>query len=105
VISTPPTSSGALDGLTRASVMTIARDLGYPVVEAKLLRSDLYLADEAFLTGTAAEIVPMRSVDDRQIGDRGGDPGPITKEIQAAYFDAVYARNPKYSDWLEYADE
>ena len=105
VITTPPTSSGALDGLTRASVMTIARDLGYQVVEAKLLRSDLYLADEAFLTGTAAEIVPMRSVDDREIGDRGGDPGPITKEIQAAYFDAVYARNPKYSEWLEYSDE
>lgn len=105
VITTPPISSGALDGLTRASVITIARDLGYQVVEGNLLRSDLYLADEAFLTGTAAEVVPMRSVDDREIGDRGGDPGPITKEIQAAYFDAVYARNPKYSDWLEYSNE
>src|SRR5205814_5831073 len=75
---TPPLSSGALEGVTRDSVMTIARDLGYEVREENLLRTDLYCADEAFLTGTAAEIVPMRSVDDREIGE----PGEITRKIQ-----------------------
>ena len=105
VIITPPTSSGALEGLTRHSIMTIARDLGYEVVEANLLRSDLYLADEAFLTGTAAELVPLRSVDDRNIGPRGGDPGPIALELQATYFEAVHGRNPKYADWLDYVND
>ncbi|HEX2737267.1 MAG TPA: branched-chain amino acid transaminase [Acidimicrobiia bacterium] len=98
VLVTPPLSSGALEGLTRDSVMTIARDLGYEVREDKLLRSDLYLADEAFLTGTAAEIVPMRSVDDRVIGE----PGEITRKIQETYFAAVHGELEKYRDWLEY---
>jgi len=82
---TPPTSAGALEGITQDSVMTIARDLGYEVGEANLLRTDLYLAEEAFLTGTAAEVVPIRSVDDREIGP----PGPITKAIQETYFAAI----------------
>jgi branched-chain amino acid aminotransferase len=98
VLVTPPLSSGALEGLTRDSVMTIARDLGYEVREDNLLRSDLYLADEAFLTGTAAEIVPMRSVDDREIGE----PGEITRKIQETYFAAVHGELDTYRDWLEY---
>jgi branched-chain amino acid aminotransferase len=100
VLVTPPLSSGALEGITRASVMTIARDLGIEVREDNLLRSDLYLADEAFLTGTAAEIVPMRSVDDREIGD----PGEITRKIQEIYFAAVHGDEDRYKDWLEYVD-
>ena len=98
VLVTPPLSSGALEGLTRDSVMTIARDLGYEVREDNLLRTDLYLADEAFLTGTAAEIVPMRSVDDREIGE----PGEITRKIQETYFAAVHGELDTYRDWLEY---
>jgi branched-chain amino acid aminotransferase len=87
VLITPPLSSGALAGITRDSVMTIARDHGYPVKEEQLLRHDLYLADEAFLTGTAAEVVPIRSVDDREIGNRG----EITRTLQETYFAAQYA--------------
>jgi branched-chain amino acid aminotransferase len=98
VLVTPPLSSGALEGLTRDSVITIARDLGYEVREDNLLRSDLYLADEAFLTGTAAEVVPMRSVDDREIGE----PGEITRKIQETYFAAVHGELDTYRDWLEY---
>ncbi|MGH9026538.1 MAG: branched-chain-amino-acid transaminase [Acidimicrobiia bacterium] len=98
---TPPLSSGALDGITRDSVMTIARDLGVDVVEANLVRSDLYLADEAFLTGTAAEVVPMRAVDDRQIGE----PGPITRKIQETYFAAIHGDVDQYKGWLDYVRE
>lgn len=101
VLITPPLSSGALEGLTRDSVMTIARDFGYEVLEQELLRTDLYLADEAFLCGTAAEIVPIREVDDREIGD----PGEITRKIQEAYFATVHGQVEKYADWLEYADD
>jgi len=100
VVLTPPLSAGALEGLTRDSVMTIARDLGYPVVERTLLRTDLYLADEAFLSGTAAEIVPIREVDDREIGE----PGEVTRKIQETYFAAVHGQVDKYADWLEYVD-
>jgi branched-chain amino acid aminotransferase len=97
---TPPLSSGALAGITRDSIMTIARDLGYPVLEQQLLRHDLYLADEAFLTGTAAEVVPIRSVDDREIGSRG----EITRALQETYFAAVRGEVDRYKDWLEYVD-
>jgi branched-chain amino acid aminotransferase len=97
-IVTPPVSAGALEGLTRDSVMTIARDLGYELVEDSLLRTDLYLADEAFLTGTAAEVVPIRAVDDREIGE----PGPITRHIQDTYFSAVRGEVDRYKDWLEH---
>jgi branched-chain amino acid aminotransferase len=100
VVMTPPTSSGALAGITRDSVMTIARGLGYPVAEQPLLRHDLYLADEAFLTGTAAEVVPIRSVDDREIGNRG----PITRALQETYFAAVRGEVEQYKDWLEYVN-
>jgi branched-chain amino acid aminotransferase len=95
---TPPLSSGALEGITRDSVMTIARDLGYEVCECDLLRSDLYSADEAFLTGTAAELVPMRSVDDREIGE----PGEVTRKIQETYFAAVHGEVEQYKHWLDY---
>jgi branched-chain amino acid aminotransferase len=101
VLFTPPLSEGALDGITRDSVMTIARDFGYEVREQPLLRTDLYLADEAFLCGTAAEIVPIREVDDREIGD----PGEITRKIQEAYFAAVHGQVEKYADWLEYVND
>jgi branched-chain amino acid aminotransferase len=99
VLRTPPLSAGALEGITRDSVMTIARDFGYEVREEDLLRTDLYLADEAFLCGTAAEIVPIREVDDREIGE----PGEITRKIQETYFAAIHGQVEKYADWLEYA--
>ncbi len=95
---TPPLASGALEGVTRDSVMTIARDHGYEVHETDLLRTDLYAADEAFLTGTAAEIVPMRSVDDREIGE----PGEITRKIQETYFAVVHGEVEQYKHWLDY---
>ncbi|MGH9015877.1 MAG: branched-chain amino acid transaminase [Acidimicrobiia bacterium] len=98
VLITPPLSSGALEGITRDSVMTIARDLGYEVREETLLRTDLYLADEAFLTGTAAEIVPMRSVDDREIGE----PGEMTRKIQETYFATIRGEVEQYRHWLDY---
>jgi len=97
-IITPPLAAGALDGITRDSVWTIARDLGYEVVEENLLRSDLYIADEAFLTGTAAEVVPIRSVDDRLIGE----PGEMTRKIQETYFAAIRGEVEAYKGWLEY---
>ena len=101
VLMTPPLSAGALDGITRDTVMTIARDLGYDVREQTLLRTDLYLADEAFLSGTAAEIVPIREVDDREIGD----PGEMTRKIQETYFSIVHGEVEKYQDWLEYPSD
>jgi branched-chain amino acid aminotransferase len=101
VLMTPPLSAGALDGITRDTVMTIARDLGYEVREQTLLRTDLYLAHEAFLCGTAAEIVPIREVDDREVGD----PGELTRKIQEAYFSIVHGEVEKYHDWLEYPSD
>ena len=100
---TPPTSeSGALAGITQDSVRTIATDLGYEVAEEGLVRTDLYTADEAFLTGTAAEIVPIREVDDRAVGD--GRPGAVTRKIQEVYFSAVRGEVDRYKDWLDYVD-
>jgi len=100
VLYTPPTSSGALEGITRDSVMRIAGDLGIPCYERDLVRSDLYLADEAFFTGTAAEVVPIREVDDRVIGE----PGPITRRIQDKFFSIVKGLERDYEHWLEYVD-
>ncbi len=97
IIYTPPTSAGALEGITRASIIDIARDKGYEVKEANLVRSDLYLADELFFTGTAAEIVPIKEIDDREIGA----PGKITKALQETFFKAIKGKEDKYSDWLE----
>jgi len=97
---TPPISAGALEGITRDSIMTIARDLGYEVEERDLLRTDLYLAEEAFLTGTAAEVVPIRSVDDRELGE----PGAITRKVQETYFAVVRGQVDQYKDWLEHVE-
>ncbi|MGH9070829.1 MAG: branched-chain amino acid transaminase [Acidimicrobiales bacterium] len=99
-IITPPVSAGALEGITQASIMTIAADLGYDLTVGNILRTDLYTADEAFLSGTAAEIVPIRSVDDRSVGD--GQPGPITRRIQEVYFAAVRGKVDRYKDWAEH---
>jgi branched-chain amino acid aminotransferase len=95
-ILTPPTSAGALEGITQDSVRRIAEDHGVDYRVENLLRSDLYTADEAFLSGTAAEVVPIRSVDDRELGD----PGPITRQIQDTYFAAVRGEDDRYKDWL-----
>jgi branched-chain amino acid aminotransferase len=97
---TPPISAGALEGITQDSVFAIGRDLGYTVESGNLLRSDLYVADEAFLTGTAAEVVPIRAVDDRTVGD--GKPGPITRKIQEVYSAAVRGQVEKYRGWNEH---
>jgi branched-chain amino acid aminotransferase len=97
---TPPLSAGCLDGITRDSVMTIAQDLGYPVHEKNVTRTDLYFADEVFFTGTAAEVCPVREVDDRQVGEGGR--GPMTKEIQSAFFAAAHGETGRYADWLTY---
>jgi branched-chain amino acid aminotransferase len=99
-IITPPVSAGALEGITQDSVLTIARDLGFDVEYGNVLRSDLYTADEAFLTGTAAEVVPIRSVDDRSLS--GGKPGPITRRLQEVYHAAVRGEVDKYKDWVEH---
>jgi branched-chain amino acid aminotransferase len=101
VISTPPISDGLLEGITRDSVMQIAVDLGYDVIEESLVRTDLYTCDEMFMTGSAAEVVPVRSVDHRAIGPAG----PITLELQKAYFRVVHGEEPEYFDWLEQVHE
>jgi len=96
-IFTPPVSAGALEGITQSSVVTIARDLGIDIEATNILRSDLYTAEEAFLTGTAAEVVPIRAVDDRELGE----PGPITRKIQETFFATVKGEVDRYKDWLE----
>jgi branched-chain amino acid aminotransferase len=98
VLCTPPHTASILDGITRNSVVQIARDLGYRVEERDIARSELYLADEMFLTGTAAEIVPVREVDDHQLGE----PGEITRVIQARFEDAVHGRAEEYLEWLDF---
>jgi branched-chain amino acid aminotransferase len=100
-IITPPTSAGALEGITQNSIMTIARDLDFDIEVGNLLRSDLYTADEAFCSGTAAEIVPISSVDDRLVGT-DGRPGPITRRIQEVFHGAVRGQVDRYKDWLEH---
>ena len=97
---TPPVQAGALQGITQSSVMALAHDLGYEVSVDNILRSDLYLADEAFLSGTAAEVVPIRSVDDRPVGR--GEPGPMTRKIQEMFEAAVRGRVDRHKDWVEY---
>jgi branched-chain amino acid aminotransferase len=102
-VTTPPTAAGCLDGITRNSVIQLARDMGYEVREENLVRTDLYNADECFFTGTAAEITPIREVDDRVVGE--GHRGPVTKELQGAFFAATKGENEKYAHWLTYVRE
>jgi branched-chain amino acid aminotransferase len=97
VLCTPPLAAGCLAGITRASILQIADDEGIRVSEGDLVRTDLYLADEAFFTGTAAEVVPIREVDDRVLGD----PGPITRRLQEVFTAATRGRVERYHDWLE----
>ncbi|OPY34530.1 MAG: branched-chain amino acid aminotransferase [Methanomassiliicoccales archaeon PtaU1.Bin124] len=99
LIITPDLSSGVLEGITRDSVMTIAKDLGYNVIEKQITRSELYLADEVLMTGTAAEVTPIGSIDDVLIGE--GKAGPITKAIQKKFAAAVVGKEPKYKAWLD----
>jgi len=99
MIKTTPLTS-ILPGITRDSVIQIAKSKKIPVVEDKFTRDELYTAHEAFFTGTAAEITPIREVDNRQIGE--GKPGPITRELQAAFFDIVTGKNPEFREWLDY---
>jgi branched-chain amino acid aminotransferase len=96
IMSTPPTSDGLLEGITRDTVLWLANDLDIPAVEESLTRADLYIADEAFFTGSAAELTPIGSIDDRTIGK----PGPITKQLQDRFFDMVAGKLDEYSDWL-----
>ncbi len=98
-IYTPDLSASILPGITRDTIIQIAQDLGYTVVEKQLIRTDLYLADEVFMTGTAAEVTPLREVDDQPIGP----PGPVTLAIQKAYLDTVRGLSERWSHWLEYA--
>ena len=97
-LSTPDLAGGALNGITRATIITFAAELGIPVLERRITRDEFYIADEAFFTGTAAEVTPIREVDGRTVGS--GKIGPTTEKIQKAYFDVVNGKNDKYRDWL-----
>jgi branched-chain amino acid aminotransferase len=96
VIRTPPLATSILPGITRDTVIQIAQDLGYVVEETNMIRSDLALADEVFMTGTATEVAPIRAVDDIELGV-----GPVTRELQAAYLDTVNGRSERWSHWLD----
>src|SRR5437763_3197941 len=96
---TPDLSASILPGITRDTIIQIAQDLGYSVIEKQLIRTDLYVADEVVMTGTAAEVTPLREVDDQQIGP----PGPVTLAVQQAYLDTVRGQSKRWSHWLEYA--
>jgi branched-chain amino acid aminotransferase len=97
IIYTPELSS-ALNGITRDTVMTLANDLGIKIIEKRITRDEVYIADEAFFSGTAAEVTPIREYDNRPIGS--GTRGPITEKLQSLYFDVVHGRNKKYAHWL-----
>jgi branched-chain amino acid aminotransferase len=99
IIYTPELTS-CLDGITRRTIIQLAEELGYTVKEKRLTRDEVYIADEAFFTGTAAEVMPIRELDNRQIGE--GSRGPITEQLQSLYFDIVKGRNSKYDHWLTY---
>jgi branched-chain amino acid aminotransferase len=98
-IFTPPQTASILDGINRKSAIQIARDLGFEVVERDIARAELYLADEVYLTGTAAELVPVREVDDHAVGD--GEPGEVTRAVQKAFDDALHGRTDRYREWLD----
>ncbi len=98
VVYTPDLSAGALNGITRNTIFSICADLGLKVIEKRITRDEVYICDEAFFTGTAAEVTPIRELDRLEIGC--GSRGPITEKIQTAFFDIVNGRNPKYAEWL-----
>jgi len=98
VVYTPDSSAGALNGITRNTIFSICQDLGLELKEKPITRDEIYIADEAFFSGTAAEVTPIRELDRIEIGS--GSRGPITEKIQAAFFDIVNGRNPKYASWL-----
>jgi len=98
VVYTPDLSAGALNGITRNTILHICKDLGLEVVQKRITRDEVYIADEAFFTGTAAEVTPIRELDRVEIGI--GSRGPITEKIQNAFFDIVNGKNPKYAHWL-----
>lgn len=98
VLYTPDLSGGALKGITRESIFQICKDLGIEIVVKRITRDEIYIADEAFFTGTAAEVTPIRELDRIEIGC--GSRGPLTEKIQNAFFDIVNGRNPKYASWL-----
>jgi branched-chain amino acid aminotransferase len=98
-IATPGQHNSILDGITRRSIIQIARDLGYTVCERNVARAEMYLADEVFLSGTAAEVVPVREVDNHKVGT--GKPGEITRVLQAAFDDAIHGRSERYREWLD----
>jgi branched-chain amino acid aminotransferase len=98
-IVTPPHTAGILDGISRKSINQIAGDLGHEIVERNIARAELYLADEVFLCGTAAELVPVREIDDHMIGD--GQRGPVTTDIQRVFDDALHGRDQRYVEWLD----
>jgi branched-chain amino acid aminotransferase len=99
IIYTPDLTS-ALDGITRKTVIELAQELDYKVIEKRITRDEVYIADEAFFTGTAAEVTPIREVDNRTIGQGGR--GPVTGELQKHYFDLVHGRLSSHSEWLDY---
>jgi len=99
-IATPPSTASILDGITRRSVIQIAEDLGFRVVERDIARGELYQAEELFLTGTAAEVVPVREVDDHALGP----PGEVTVAIQSAFFEAIQGKRDEYLEWLDFVE-
>jgi branched-chain amino acid aminotransferase len=99
VIATPGQANSILDGITRRSVLQIAQDFGYTVVERDVARAELYLAEEVFMSGTAAELVPVREVDDHPVGT--GEPGEVTRVLQKAFDDAIHGRTERYREWLD----
>ncbi|HOM14742.1 MAG TPA: aminotransferase class IV, partial [Rubrivivax sp.] len=98
VVYTPDLSAGALNGITRDTIFAVCSDLGLTLKEKRITRDEVYISDEAFFTGTAAEVTPIRELDRVPLG--AGARGPITEKIQAAFFDIVNGRNPKYAAWL-----
>lgn len=97
-IITPPVQASILEGITRASIIELAREEGFTVVEREVARSELYIADEVFVTGTAAEVCPIREVDEHEIGD----PGPVTRRLQELFFACTEGRHPRSAQWLDY---
>jgi branched-chain amino acid aminotransferase len=97
VIYTPPQTASILDGINRKSIMQIATDLGIKLVERDIARGELVNADEVFMSGTAAELTPVREIDDISLGE----PGPVTRELQSLFDDALTGRAPQYAEWLD----